>query len=347
MYPYTLVLFSDKTKGRIKMITLAITHAASVAITAVVIAVVVILLLWLALGFVFFNIALGSKRREDENVPAKDSLFERNADNQNLKDGYKWYDENYKQEVSIPDRTGKRQLHAVEFRNPSNDNTWAICIHGWTNVKREMSSYAMEYYRRGFNVLIPDMRGHGASESKYVSMGWLDRLEIVDWINRIVKENPKSKIVVHGVSMGAATTMMVTGEKLPDNVVCAVEDCGYTSVKDIFTDQCVRVYHLPPKIIMPAATIINKLINGFTFGEASAVEQLKKSKTPTLFIHGDKDDFVLVENLDKVYNACAAPKEKHIVKGAEHALSSHWYHEEYWNTVDAFISKYFDTVKAR
>lgn len=326
------------------MITLALTHAGVVTITTVAIIVLVILVLWLALGFVFFNIALGSKRREDETVPAKDSLFERNAENKNLKDGYKWYDENYKQEVTIKSRDGKRTLHAVEFRNTSNDNTWAICIHGWTNVKREMSSYAMEYYRRGFNVLIPDMRGHGASESKFCSMGWLDRLEIVDWINHIVKENPKCKIVVHGVSMGGATTMMVTGERLPENVVCAVEDCGYTSVKDIFTDQCIRVYHLPPKIIMPAATVANKILNGFTFGKASAVEQLKKSKTPTLFIHGDKDDFVLPENLDKVYNACAAPKQKHVIHGAEHAVSSHWYHEEYWQTVDSFISKYVETV---
>ena len=297
------------------------------------------LVLWLGLGILFFFIALGSKRRADEKVPCKDSLFERNADNVNLKAGYKWYDENYKQTVTIKGPKNLN-LHATEFRNPSNSNVWVITIHGWTNVKREMSSYAMEFYRRGFNVLIPDLRGHDNSESKYVTMGWLDRLDIVCWINSIVKENPKSKIILHGVSMGGATTMMTTGEELPENVVLAIEDCGFSSVHDIFYDQCIRKYHLPPKIIMPAATLVNKVMNGFFFKEASAVNQLKKSKTPTLFIHGSKDLFLLPENLDIVYNACAAPKEKYIVKGAEHALSSHWFHEEYWAVVDAFLDKY-------
>ncbi|MDD6012456.1 MAG: alpha/beta hydrolase [Oscillospiraceae bacterium] len=323
---------------------LTMPYAAKAAITVLIIILLVLLLLYLALGFLFFFIALGSKRREDETIPCKNSLFERNKDNINLVNGYKWYDTTYHQEVTIKSRKGLT-LHGVEFRNPSNSNIWVITLHGWTNVKREMSSYAMDFYRRGFNVLIPDLRGHGNSESKFVSMGWLDRLDVVDWIESIVKENPKAKIIIHGTSMGGATTMMTTGENLPENVVLAIEDCGFTSVKDIFTDQAERKYHLPPKLVVPVASFVCKLMNGFFFGEASAVEQLKKSKTPTLFIHGDQDNFVLPSNLDPVYNACAAPKEKHIIHGAEHAVSAYWYHDEYWQTIDAFLEKYLYTVK--
>jgi fermentation-respiration switch protein FrsA (DUF1100 family) len=315
------------------------------ALVTIAIIIGVLAVLYIALGLVFFFMALGSKRREDETIPCKNSLFEKNADNINLVTGYKWYDTVYKQEVTIKNRKGKT-LHAMEFRNPSNSNVWAVIMHGWTNCKREMSSYAMEYYNRGFNVLVPDMRGHGNSESKFVTMGWLDRLDITDWLYSIAQENPKSKIIIHGISMGGATTMMVTGEVLPENVVLAVEDCGFANVRDILADRCDRKYHLPSKILMPPVTLINKIINGFFLGEASAIEQLKKSKTPTLFIHGDKDDFVQISNLEPVFNACAAPKEKHIVKGAEHALSSHWFHEEYWQVVDKFLEKYLYNVKA-
>ena len=91
---------------------------------------------------------------------------------------------------------------------------------------------------------------------------------------------------------------------------------------------------------MPSANIANMILNGFSFKKASAVEQLKKSKTPTLFIHGDKDDFVLFNNLDKVYAACAAPKDKYVIHGAEHAVSQLWCTEEYWRVVDAFLAKY-------
>lgn len=321
------------------MLDLAITYQGKIALTVLVILACVLVLLYLALGTVFFFIALGSKKREDETVPAKDSLFERNKDNPCLIQGYKWYDTTYKQKVTIKGRKGDT-LHAVEFRNPSNSNVWVVCMHGWTNVKREMSFYAMQFYNRGFNVLLPDMRGHGDSESKFVSMGWLDRLEAVDWINSIVKENPRSKIVIFGVSMGAAATMMTTGEELPANVVCAIEDCGFSGVKDIFVDQAKRKYHLPPWLVLPPAGLVNRILNGFSFGKASTIKQLQKSKTPTLFMHGDKDDFVLIENLDKVYSACAAEKEKHVFHGTEHAVSAYWKPEEYWKTVDAFLAKY-------
>ena len=319
---------------------LAIPHAASVALTVVLIVLGVVLLLWCALGLVFFFLGLGSKRREDENVPAKNSLFEKRADNKTLQAGYKWFDETYKQSVTIPARDKKKNLHAVEFRNPSNSNTWAICIHGWTNVKREMGTLGRVYYERGYNVLIPELRGHGDSESRFVTMGWMDRLDITDWIYHLVRENPNCRIILHGISMGAATTMMTTGEKLPPNVVCAVEDCGFSSVYDIFEDQAIRVYHVPPKILLPIAGFWNRLINGFSFKKASSIEQLKKSKTPTLFIHGDKDNFVLPENLDKVYDACAAPKAKCVIHGAEHAVSVMEYPEEYWKAIDEFESQF-------
>ena len=305
----------------------------------------VILVIYFGLGFLFFFIALGNKKRKDPKIPCKGSLFERNADNENLIAGYNWFDNTYHQEVVIKNRKGQN-LHAVEFLNPSNTNMWAICLHGWTNVNREASGYAMEFYRRGFNILIPDLRGHNNSEHKFVTMGWLDRFDVVDWINSIVKSNPKAKIILHGVSMGGATTMMTTGEKLPKNVVLAVEDCGFANVRDILADRCDRKYHLPSKVLIPGVSFMNKIFNGFFLGEASSIEQLKKSKTPTLFIHGDKDDFVLVSNLEPVFNACAAPKEKYIVKGAEHALSSHWYHEEYWEVVDKFLDKYLYGIMA-
>ncbi len=320
-------------------------YAFKITIIIAVALLVLFLVAFFGLGFAFFFIVLGSKRREDETIPCKDSLFERNQDNPNLITGYRWYDNTYHQKVTIKNRKGLG-LHGVEFRNPSNSNIWVIMIHGWTNVKREMSSYAMEHYKRGFNVLIPDLRGHGDSESKFVTMGWLDRLDIVDWVNSIVEENPKATIMLHGISMGGATTMMTTGEKLPSNVVLAIEDCGFCGVKEIFTDQAIRKYHIPPKLVIPPASLVCKIMNGFFFGEASAVKQLKKSKTPTLFIHGDKDNFVLPENLDIVYEACAAPKVKYVVRGAEHALSSHCFHEEYWQAIDAFLSQYLHTSES-
>ena len=77
-------------------------------------------------------------------------------------------------------------------------------------------------------------------------MGWKDRIDVLQWMN-IANEifGDSTQMVVHGISMGGATTMMVSGEKQQPYVKCFVEDCGYTSVWDEFSHELKSSFHLP------------------------------------------------------------------------------------------------------
>ena len=108
-----------------------------------------------------------------------------------------------------------------------------------------MSPYAYKYYTLGYHLLMPDLRGHGKSEGNYIGMGWHDRLDILKWIEFILKEDKEAEILLHGVSMGAATVMMVSGEDLPPNVKVIIEDCGYTSAKDQLSYKLKSMFKLP------------------------------------------------------------------------------------------------------
>lgn len=171
----------------------------------------------------------------------------------------------------------------------------------------------------------------------------LQRPDVLAWIDTIIQRDPEARIVLHGVSMGGATVMMASGEDLPDNVKCIVEDCGYSSVWDEFSFQLKNVFHLPAFPILNAASMFSKLRAGYSFQEASSVEQLKKATVPMLFIHGDADTFVPFEMLDVVYNACAsAEKEKLVSPGAAHGGAVSTEPTLYWDTVTAFLDKYAD-----
>jgi fermentation-respiration switch protein FrsA (DUF1100 family) len=216
----------------------------------------------------------------------------------------------------------------------------AIIAHGYMGQASDMPQYAKIYHDLGYNVLMPDARGHGKSEGDYIGFGWPERKDYLQWINRIVKQDPQSEIVLHGVSMGGATVMMTSGEKLPDNVKAFIEDCGYSSVNGELSYQLKQMFNLPAFPLIPVTSVVTKVRAGYFFGEADTIKQLNKNKRPMLFIHGDKDDFVPYSMLDEVYNATNGPKEKYIVHDAKHAKALSNDPAMYQKKVTAFLQKY-------
>lgn len=306
-----------------------------VIIIAVVVICILLIIAYYLIGNYFYNIALNPKTDKTfvlgnlEQTEEKKLLWEEQLN---------WLKENSNDIYIESTNNGKLKLHSYEIHNES--DTWVIAIHGYMSQGSSMIGFAKEFDKRGYNVLIPDLRGLGLSEGDYIGMGWHDRLDTIDWINYLISKNSEIKIILFGISMGAATTMMTIGEDLPSNVKLAIVDCGYTSVWDEFKYQLKQLFNLPEFPVLYAANTVCNMKAKYSFKEASSVEQLKKSKTPTLFIHGDIDDFVPYEMLDKVYNAANSEKEKLIIEGAGHGLASTVNFELYWKTVDRFIEKY-------
>lgn len=254
--------------------------------------------------------------------------------------GVKWYTEQERKQVVTISPRGER-LHAEVILNEKPSNLWLIGIHGLSSCPRDYGGLVKVFHEWGFNALLPHLCGHGESESKAVSMGWLDRIDICAWIDYLNREYDNPRIVLHGTSMGGAAVMMTTGEPLPDNVICAIEDCGYTSVVDEFATQARGTLRLGPLIPigLSALDTIVRMKSGFSIKEASCVEQVKKSRTPTLFIHGDADEFVPFRMLQEVYDAAACEKELLVIPGAGHAEAGHD-RELYYGTIQKFIGRY-------
>jgi len=298
-------------------------------IIIIILILILLTMAYFAIGNYFYNIALN---------PEKLVLAEENQEEYE-EEQEDWISENSIDVYIDATNNGNLKLHGYELVNKNNSDIWAIVIHGYMGHGKGMTYYAKEFYNMGYNVLVVDLRGHGKSEGKYIGMGWHDRLDIMDWTDYLINKNSNCEIILHGISMGAATVMMATGENLPSNVKVAIEDCGYTSIWDEFEVRLKEMYGLPTFPVLNAADSICKTKAGYKFEEGSSVEQVKKSKTPTLFIHGDLDTFVPFEMLDKVYNAANCTKEKLVIEGAAHAEAASVNPELYWKTVKKFIEK--------
>ncbi len=315
-------------------------------VTIIIIVIIVIMLgVYFWVGNYFYNFALNAKK---EKVFIKDNphLARSEAVLPDVAEEAKLIDNEFKDRVpsssmSMISRDKLQlKLHANLYQQEEQNQKWAIVVHGYGAKAAVMVRWIRGFYEKGFNVLAPDLRGHGESEGSYIGMGWYDRLDTLSWIDQILDINPDAEIVLYGVSMGGATVMMTSGECLPANVKVIVEDCGYTSVDDIFAYQLADLFKLPKFPIINAANTVTKLRAGFDIYEASAVNKVRVSNIPMLFIHGEKDSFVPFEMIDKVYEVANVDKEKLIIPKAGHGESVQVDPELYWTTIWNFVDKY-------
>ncbi|MGG5313339.1 hypothetical protein IGL76_002058 [Enterococcus sp. DIV2381] len=232
------------------------------------------------------------------------------------------------------------KLKGRMFFSYANKGKWVICVHDYRSTgKKDMSYIGKKYAEKGFNVLIPDLRAHGESEGEIIGMGWLDRLDLILWINEILKKEPEATILLHGGSMGASTIMMASGEKLPSAVKGLILDSGFVSVYSEFRYMLSKLTAFPKKIIMRYANRYAQKYAGYSLKQASATRQLGSNHLPVLIIHGEHDHFVPMEAAYTIQNATAGDKALLLVPGAEHLEAVSKDPDTYWTVIFSFIEQ--------
>ncbi|KRG11769.1 alpha/beta hydrolase [Lederbergia galactosidilytica] len=251
-----------------------------------------------------------------------------------------WYDEQNPELLETISFDSLR-LKAKYIRNEQSTGKAVILAHGFRNTGDDMGKLANFYYQEGFDILLPDARGHGESEGNYIGYGWHERLDYLDWIQLLIKEHGATDIILHGNSMGAATVLMTSGENLPDAVKGIIADSGYSSVKAELQHQLKNIYHLPSFPLLNVTSVITNIKAGYTFEEASTVKQVKKNTRPLLIIHGDADDLVPTSMGHELYDAAGGEKELWIVPDAGHTKAFDNVTEEYEKRLKDFLDGIF------
>ena len=200
----------------------------------------------------------------------------------------------------IADPQGVR-LHALYAAAPVPTDRTAVIVHGYTDCAVRMLMIGYLYnHDLGYNILLPDLYYHGQSEGRAIRMGWLDRFDLLRWME--IADGifgGDTRMVVHGISMGAATTMMASGEPQRPYVRCFVEDCGYTGVWDEFSKELKSSFGLPAFPLLYTASWLCDLKYGWNFREASSLAQVAKCRLPiTCRRHTD------FQRIHKVFICC-------------------------------------------
>lgn len=277
-------------------------------------------------------------------IKTKKKLFERkesgkeeSEDKKRIKEERRrWFESSQKDVYTTSSDNFKLHAHFIN----NNSNVFVIIVHPYEARGSYMKYFAQKFYNMGFNILAIDLRTHGESEGKIYSLGYLERLDVLAWIRYINDNYSNAEIILYGISMGANAVMMCSCESSSYNVKVIIEDAGFTNAYEQLKRRLDIAYKFSFLPIIEFTSLMTKIRLGFSFKDIDVQKRISKSMIPILFIHGDKDELVDYNMVNKLYESCSSQKEKLIIKNGKHISAVFNDEELYWNTIYDFINKY-------
>lgn len=235
-------------------------------------------------------------------------------------EGFEWFDtaKDKMSEVEIKSDDGLKLVG--QYFNYGHDKCVMI-LGGRCESLCYSYYYAEPYDKLGYNILLVDGRAHGNSEGEYNCVGCKEYKDILRWIALAHDELGNSKVMLHGICIGAATSInVVTSKKCPDYVQGIIVDGMYYSFYQTFANH-MKAEKRP---VFPFCMIIMFLI-GFRAGKNPMFfkpgKLIKRYKGNILMIHSKKDVFSLPYFADKMFESC--PSENKRIEWFDEGAHSH------------------------
>lgn len=248
---------------------------------------------------------------------------------------YKWRDtakkKLQKEKCEVFEMNGLKGFYYKAGRKPS--NKIAFIVHGYRSNHAETAGVWREFYKRkGYDLFCPDNPCAGESAGNYISFDYYESKAAREWVDYLIgKFGYGVEIILHGFSLGGATVIRMSDE-LPDVVKFIIDDCGFTSGREM----------LEPKLglLYGPVRLLNKKKAGYDLKDTDVRPHLRKEKIPILFVHGGKDRTVPFVMGQELYTNCRSEKDCLFVDRAKHMECYFYEPKQYEQKIEKFMKKY-------
>ena len=219
--------------------------------------------------------------------------------------------------------------------NPNARDKVAIILHGHTANRYASLKYAYMFYRKDYHVVIYDERHFGRSTGDYCTLGQEEEKDLVMVYEYTRKLFPGCKIVLHGESMGAATSLYSLKDIAPDAVVA---DCPFCDTERLFGEFIRANLHIPPILVLPMVKLLAKLKYDYQVKDVMPIESVRNSDVPVCFMHGKEDKLINCDHSVQMYQLCRNPlSQLNLFEKAAHARSVFVDKEKYEEIMYRFL----------
>jgi uncharacterized protein len=213
-------------------------------------------------------------------------------------------------------------LDAWLFTPHHPNGSGVIALHGVADTRLGMLAHAAFLLRSGFTVLVPDVRGHGASGGSLITYGVKEAGDVRDWADWLFRNQKATRLYGIGQSMGAAILLQSVNTELRFRALVA--DSPFATFEEISYDRLHQISRLPKLLLRPVVPIgfaYTRLRYGVNLWQASPLEAIRATSVPILLIHGADDTNIPVRHSQELHRANPRATSLWVVPGADHVAS--------------------------
>jgi uncharacterized protein len=207
-------------------------------------------------------------------------------------------------------KTSKGLVIESWYSQTDSSNKCVILIHGYSANKSFLENEAAMFKQWGYSVLLLDLRGHGRSEGNNTSFG-VKETEELEQAYIFAKQRGNSKIILYGVSLGAAICIKATQqEKIRPDAIIA--DMPFDNLHQHFKSRA-RILGFPSEPFATLVTFWVGIENGYNGFRYNISSYAKNVTCPVLMEWGGKDQYVSQREVDTIFQALASKNKKLVI----------------------------------
>lgn len=243
------------------------------------------------------------------------------------------------EEVSITSQSGT-EIAAWLFpvRNP---RATVILVHSIRGDRRTMLPRARLLRARNFATLLIDLQAHGESAGEHITMGYLERHDVLAAVEFVKLRAPDQPVALIGKSLGGASALLAAPE-----VDAMVVESVYPTIQDAVHDRVGAQLGPLHYLVAPLLLCQLKPRLGVAPTQLRPIDMVSQIHCPVLIATGDADLHTPLKETRRIFEAANEPKRMVVFKDAAHVdLFDHDRHK-YEVEVIGFLEQLFPTSQS-
>ncbi len=295
-------------------------------------------LLYLIIGGVMAHFLLHPKKRTDEYLKVYEST-EKGLDLATL-------DIPFENITMTSENPEGYTIRARYYAHPEGSQKTVISVHGYNSSSVSQLKYLHIWRELGYNVLMPDNTTSGESGGSLISLSYLEKIDLLSWINYLKERDPEQELALYGESMGGATVIGAAAIS-PHPFKWTVVYCTYANIK-ILAKTWLVAHNKPgflAGLVAPAVYVMAFILYGVKLHQVDNLRDINLIPNPILLMHSRGDKLINVEN-GRMLRDQRPDATYYEYEASPHCRSWKYYPEQFEKNIKDFVQKAEGTTPA-